>query len=446
MRHLPLILLAFFLNSANAEIRLASITGISASNLVANGANPSLKVWGGLGGAFSACGSADGTTPCDTCAALDGVPGDAAFDSVCNKKRIYDSLKIRFTFLSTSKAGTPIITYDTGSGQLPISSTPSTTVTPVPINQTVYLDVSWGDICALMTGAAGCDNIAVGTTENLTVNIGISGTDSTDLSDSEDDAISFTISAVQPSAAYGTAITTGTCGTDGGLCNFSLFQGDEKATIENITLSTTSSGVNLKFIQFYCSTIGFASITRGDTCTDPVEISGSSLERDTITGLQNGATYFFRAAAIDEAGNVGRAFRGDNTNCPNSTSNCHQVTPEDVLGLFNENSCFVATAAYGSPMEKNVKTLRRFRDQVLKKTSWGQIFIKTYYALSPSLARWIAQKSERRSAARILLTPIVFLVTAVVDYPWWTLFLIIFIFASFIWFQRKETSHGEKTV
>lgn len=446
MRFLPLILLVFFLHPANAEIRLASITGVSSSNLVANGANPSLKVWGGLGGDVTACASTDGTNTCDNCAAIESTPGDAAFDSVCNKKRIYDSLKIRFTFLSTTKAGAPIITYDTGSGQLPISSTPSTTIAPVPANQTVYLDVSWSSICALMPGSASCESIVAGTTENLTVNVGISGNDSTDLSDPEDDLISFTISAVKPSTAFASAITNGDCGADGGLCNFSLFLGDEKANIENISLSATSSGVNLKFIQFYCSTAGFSSITRGDTCTGLVDISGSTLERDTITGLQNGTTYFFRAAVVDEAGNIGRAFRGDSSNCPNGTSNCHQVTPEDVLGLFNENNCFVATAAYGSPMEKNVKTLRRFRDLVLKKTSWGQLFIKTYYTFSPSLARWIAQTSERRSAARFFLAPIVFVVTAVIDYPLLTLLFVILIFASLIWFQRKEKAHGEKPV
>ena len=35
-----------------------------------------------------------------------------------------------------------------------------------------------------------------------------------------------------------------------------------------------------------------------------------------------------------------------------------------------------------------VWTLRRFRDFTLAKTWYGRAFVKTYYAISPTLVRW----------------------------------------------------------
>jgi len=49
--------------------------------------------------------------------------------------------------------------------------------------------------------------------------------------------------------------------------------------------------------------------------------------------------------------------------------------------------CYVATAVYGSYDAPPVVTLRRFRDQQLAVTTAGRVFIRIYYALSPSIAR-----------------------------------------------------------
>lgn len=50
--------------------------------------------------------------------------------------------------------------------------------------------------------------------------------------------------------------------------------------------------------------------------------------------------------------------------------------------------CFVATAVYGSYDCPQVWTLRRFRDDTLASTWYGRLFIRTYYAVSPTLVRW----------------------------------------------------------
>ena len=50
--------------------------------------------------------------------------------------------------------------------------------------------------------------------------------------------------------------------------------------------------------------------------------------------------------------------------------------------------CYIATAVYGSYDCPQVWTLRRFRDNTLAKTWYGRVFIRTYYAVSPTLVKW----------------------------------------------------------
>ena len=55
------------------------------------------------------------------------------------------------------------------------------------------------------------------------------------------------------------------------------------------------------------------------------------------------------------------------------------------------SGCYVATAVYGSYNCPEVWTLRRFRDNTLDATWYGRAFIKTYYAISPTLVEWFGE-------------------------------------------------------
>ncbi len=50
--------------------------------------------------------------------------------------------------------------------------------------------------------------------------------------------------------------------------------------------------------------------------------------------------------------------------------------------------CYVATAVYDSYDCPEVWTLRRYRDNTLAETWHGRAFIRTYYAVSPTLVKW----------------------------------------------------------
>ncbi len=72
----------------------------------------------------------------------------------------------------------------------------------------------------------------------------------------------------------------------------------------------------------------------------------------------------------------------------------HRSTYESLIKEGEPKSgCYVATAVYGSYDCPEVWTLRRYRDNRLAKTWYGRAFIKTYYAISPTLVKWFGKKT-----------------------------------------------------
>ena len=57
--------------------------------------------------------------------------------------------------------------------------------------------------------------------------------------------------------------------------------------------------------------------------------------------------------------------------------------------LFGSIGCYIATMAYGSYDAPEVMVLRRFRDERLKKTFFGRVFIVNYYTFSPLLVKFV---------------------------------------------------------
>ena len=80
--------------------------------------------------------------------------------------------------------------------------------------------------------------------------------------------------------------------------------------------------------------------------------------------------------------------------------------PINNFTLSNSN-CFIATAAYGSPMAKEVDALRNFRNGVLLQNKAGRAFVDWYYHTSPPIADKLAKHSNLRTGVRAALTPLV---------------------------------------
>lgn len=112
-----------------------------------------------------------------------------------------------------------------------------------------------------------------------------------------------------------------------------------------------------------------------------------------ITGLRPKSKYYVAVLPVSRCGKRGTLIAAE---------------AETAVGNFTTlGGCFIATAAYGSQLEPEVATLRRFRDEHLSNNPLGQILVGSYYALSPSLAGVIAQHPSLRGLAQEALDPVV---------------------------------------
>ncbi|HEU0036494.1 MAG TPA: CFI-box-CTERM domain-containing protein [Kofleriaceae bacterium] len=71
------------------------------------------------------------------------------------------------------------------------------------------------------------------------------------------------------------------------------------------------------------------------------------------------------------------------------------------------DACFIATAAYGSIMANDVQLLRRFRDQMLRRTVLGELAVEGYYTFGAAVSGAIGESDLLRATARRALAPIV---------------------------------------
>ena len=93
---------------------------------------------------------------------------------------------------------------------------------------------------------------------------------------------------------------------------------------------------------------------------------------------------------------------------------CHNTSSIAVLDVHTAQPtvgevtwCFVATAAYGSPMANDVGVLRTFRDKLLHSTVLGELAVESYYTFGPAVAGVVAESDLLRATARDMLAPIV---------------------------------------
>ncbi len=153
-------------------------------------------------------------------------------------------------------------------------------------------------------------------------------------------------------------------------------------------------------------------ICRDALCEDVVLDSGvTAVDLVRITfesaGLDMGTTFFWRVAYSD-----GCAF--------SAWSEASAFTTETIAGSVADppskdsgkggGGCFIATAAYGSYLAPDVKTLRGFRDRVLLKTGLGRAVVRIYYRLSPPAARLLSRSPALRAVVRAGLIPAVWCV------------------------------------
>lgn len=74
-----------------------------------------------------------------------------------------------------------------------------------------------------------------------------------------------------------------------------------------------------------------------------------------------------------------------------------------VTPSLSSSGCYVATAVYGSYDCPEVWTLRRFRDFTLDESWYGRLFIKLYYATSPTFVKYYGNAKIFKNYGKKLL-------------------------------------------
>lgn len=387
------ILVALFIPSlASAAIKNFIVNEGTVSNVIYGNDN-AVTVFGGSAGTCT--GSALAT--CDSCLTFTG--------GECNERNVHGSLQLEFSFTidGTPPAGSSIILMD---GATNISPTFASTVA---VGTTLYVRVNWSQLVS-------------GTSDSVALKVGISnGSDTSTFATDFSRTVTIRYEAVSGSPSY-TPCPPGVDGVAGqGFCYFTATPGDEKIYFNidqalgrgDVAHAGSSSGVKFSALRVYYkifqSEPDFTTMTPLNSdyqefAIVDVEDVQSGLSGEYVDGLTNDIDYMFMIATVDQAGNT---FNFSPASDPATAPRV--AKPQEVYGLLEKQSCFIATAAYGHQWDPQVNILRQFRNNYLLTNPVGTAFVKFYYAVSPPIANFIATNETLKAMVRGVLSPIVWL-------------------------------------
>jgi len=132
----------------------------------------------------------------------------------------------------------------------------------------------------------------------------------------------------------------------------------------------------------------------------------------TLTGLEDGKAYYFTTTAYNSSGTESDYSNEVILAADGTVTESPTASPSSSESSGGGGGCFIATAAYGSYMEPEVRVLRDFRDRFLMTNTVGRLMVQAYYSTSPPIADFIQGHELIRVVVRWMLTPIVFAVKA----------------------------------
>ena len=159
--------------------------------------------------------------------------------------------------------------------------------------------------------------------------------------------------------------------------------GDDNVTVESISVKTNPTKTTYTVGDSFDPSGLVLTVTYSDSTTDDVAYSASA--GMTFSGFDSSSagtktvtvTYEGKSAAFSVTVNASSGTGDD-------TGSGSQGQPQ---------GCYVATAVYGSYDCPEVWTLRRYRDGVLGETWYGRLFIRCYYAVSPTAVRLFGENA-----------------------------------------------------
>jgi uncharacterized repeat protein (TIGR02543 family) len=192
------------------------------------------------------------------------------------------------------------------------------------------------------------------------------------------------------------------------------------STIANVNGATTTVTMN----DDYEITANFEQIPPGQFSLTVSSTSGGSV---TVPGE---ATFTYdegtvvNLVATPNAGYQFDKWTGDVSTIANVNGATTTITMDgdySITANFEEvppppsGGCFIATAAYGTPMAEEIQILRGFRDEYLLTNPVGQAFVDLYYKTSPPMAEFITEHPGLKPIVRAALLPAVAMSTVAVN-------------------------------
>ena len=173
------------------------------------------------------------------------------------------------------------------------------------------------------------------------------------------------------------------------------------------------------------------------------DVDGGSTTSHTISGLDNGTTYFIAVSSLARShifaavtavadlsvpsapGSSNESPYSQETGTPigplqeSAISNLENDFPEAVVAFpdLKGGGCFIATAAYGSYLSPQVQVLRQFRDRYLMTTAPGRGLVAWYYRHGPSGAHLIDAHPWLKVPVRLALLPLLLIAAFLVYTP-----------------------------
>lgn len=366
------------------------------------------SIFGGYAGTGGTCGSPSANATCNSCTGTGLDP--------CNQNSVHDGLLLNITLVSSTTAtfqNSPRVMwkFSDDQGLKDIHNTSISLASGTPFTA----QIEWSALCNVASGTnQGCTD---GFTKTL--NIGIDNNNDGTLEEKVDFNITFAV--VSAADQFSTYCPTAATSDKDGICDYTIAPGDEKVYINEYAaasndLKTSNSSVKFnRIVLFYNEAVGdITGITNGSPnyVLDLRNNSPSepSISDPRLTGLQNNIEYCFVLANMDQTGNISKFAPAALTGISVGSKKKVCATPSEVVGLLDDKSCFIATATFGSNMAEEVQTFRRFRNEVLAKTSWGRAFIAKYYKYGPEAAEWISHSPTLKSLSVAILWPLLLFV------------------------------------
>lgn len=299
-------------------------------------------------------------------------------------------------------------------------SVASHSVVPGTGGGTLTVYVPWSAICNAADMGTDCKS-GTSTSKSLDVNVGIYDSTTSSFASGNSQKLTIKLRYEDPTV-NNTNTPTVNPGTTEAVTDFMVLPGDEKVYLRELSRGSTGpsgdSGIRWSAVRVFYEPIA-ANPTTVDFCAIPVDSAGyadlgvvtktavdTTLGQEFLDGLTNDQNYAFTLASVDEASIVTQFLNIGSTSVQADIDR-YTAMPGEVVGLLDKQKCFIATAAFGSPMEPHVELLRNFRDQVLGKFSLGKKFIRFYYQNSPPVAEFIAQSDVLRTLVRGVLWPVI---------------------------------------